>query len=110
MNTRLLALLAFAGAAAISAVSGGCQKTLSSAKVTTADGGGTSTAVAADSDGPDRGGALLWRQNCARCHNLRDPSERSDREWDVIALHMRVRGNLTAEEHRKILKFLKSAN
>lgn len=57
-----------------------------------------------------KGGAQMWAENCMRCHNYRRPRERSDREWDVIVLHMRVRGNLTANEHRQILRFLKSAN
>ncbi len=57
-----------------------------------------------------KGGAQMWAENCMRCHNYRRPRERSDREWDVIVLHMRVRANLTANEHRQILRFLKSAN
>lgn len=57
-----------------------------------------------------KGGAQVWAQNCMRCHNLRRPRERSDREWDIIVHHMRVRGNLTAEEHRLIREFLRSAN
>lgn len=56
------------------------------------------------------GGAQLWSENCVRCHNLRWPRERSDREWNLIVHHMRVRANLTAEEHRLILQFLQSAN
>ena len=55
-------------------------------------------------------GARTWVENCMRCHNLREPHERSDREWEIIVHHMRVRANLTAEEHRLILDFLKSAN
>ncbi len=55
-------------------------------------------------------GARTWAQNCMRCHNIRDPQERSDREWEIIVHHMRVRANLTAEEHRLILEFLKAAN
>ncbi len=55
-------------------------------------------------------GARTWVENCIRCHNLREPHERSDREWELIVHHMRVRANLTAEEHRLILDFLKSAN
>ena len=55
-------------------------------------------------------GARAWAQNCMRCHNIRDPQERSDREWEIIVHHMRVRANLTAEEHRLILEFLKAAN
>lgn len=57
-----------------------------------------------------KGGAQLWAQNCVRCHNIRSPSTYSDAEWDVAMHHMRIRANLTAEEHRKILEFLKSAN
>ena len=56
------------------------------------------------------GGALVWAQNCMRCHNLRRPRERSDREWDLIVHHMRVRAGLTAQEHRLIREFLQSAN
>ena len=56
------------------------------------------------------GGALVWAQNCMRCHNLRRPHERSDRQWDLIVHHMRVRAGLTAEEHRLIRQFLQSAN
>ncbi len=31
-------------------------------------------------------------------------------QWDVVTLHMRIRGNLTAEEQHAILAFLKSAH
>lgn len=55
-------------------------------------------------------GARAWVDNCMRCHNLRPPNERSDREWEIIVHHMRVRANLTADEHRLILGFLKAAN
>ena len=64
----------------------------------------------ASAAGSGNGGAQLWMENCMRCHNLRQPRERSDREWDIIVHHMRVRANLTAEEHRLIVAFLKSAN
>lgn len=56
------------------------------------------------------GGTKLWAQNCGHCHNIRSPSSYSDSQWDVVAFHMRIRANLTAEEHRKILAFLKSAH
>ncbi len=58
----------------------------------------------------ERGGAQLWGDNCTRCHNSRSPTEFSDAQWEVIAHHMRVRANLTAYEHEKILQFLKSGN
>lgn len=58
----------------------------------------------------EKGGAQLWSENCARCHNVRSPSSYSDGEWQVAMMHMRVRANLTADDHRRILEFLKSAN
>lgn len=56
------------------------------------------------------GGARLWEQNCMRCHNYRTPASLSDTQWGIVMHHMRVRANLTGEEHREILAFLKSAN
>ena len=53
-------------------------------------------------------GQRLWTQNCARCHNSRSPSDYNNVQWDVAMLHMRIRANLTAEEHRKIQRFLQS--
>lgn len=70
--------------------------------------GATDLAVAVPPRRKD--GARAWAQNCMRCHNARDPQERSDREWEVIVHHMRVRANLTADEHRLIVEFLKAAN
>jgi len=58
----------------------------------------------------NQSGATLWAQNCGHCHNIRSPDSLSDAQWDVVVLHMRVRANLTAEEHRQILAFLKSAH
>ncbi len=55
-------------------------------------------------------GAQLWAESCNRCHNYRSPSSYSDAQWSVAVHHMRVRANLTAEEEKKILTFLKSAN
>ncbi len=57
-----------------------------------------------------RSGAELWAQTCIRCHNLRSPKTLSDAQWEVAMAHMRVRANLTGEEQRKILAFLKQAN
>ncbi|HXT41630.1 MAG TPA: hypothetical protein VN887_16605 [Candidatus Angelobacter sp.] len=55
-------------------------------------------------------GAKLWAQNCGHCHNIRTPTFYSDSQWEVVVLHMRVRANLTADEHKEILAFLKSAH
>ena len=59
---------------------------------------------------PGAAGAQLWAQNCGHCHNIRSPGSYSDSQWEVVSLHMRVRANLTADEHRQILAFLKSAH
>ena len=66
--------------------------------------------VVAEAGSSGKGGAQLWTENCVRCHNIRSPSTYSDAEWDVTMHHMRIRANLTADEHKKILAFLKSAN
>jgi hypothetical protein len=59
---------------------------------------------------PSKGAAQVWALNCNRCHNIRPAGEFSDAQWDVIMHHMRVRANLTAEEHQQILTFLKASN
>jgi cytochrome c553 len=55
-----------------------------------------------------KSGAELWANNCVRCHNIRSPSNYSPAQWEVIMMHMRIRANLTPEEHKKILEFLKA--
>ena len=55
-------------------------------------------------------GARLWAQNCIRCHNIRTPASLSDRQWQIVMHHMRVRANLTGEQHESILRFLQAAN
>lgn len=57
-----------------------------------------------------KAGAQLWAENCIRCHNIRSPSNYSPAQWDAVMMHMRVRANLTPEEHKKILEFLKSGS
>ena len=64
----------------------------------------------AASPAPAKSGNQLWAENCARCHNNRSPSSYSDAQWEVVATHMRVRGNLTGPETEAILRFLQSAN
>ncbi len=55
-------------------------------------------------------GAQLWAENCRRCHNFRSPASLTDSQWEIVMLHMRVRANLTGQEHRAILAFLQSGN
>lgn len=54
-------------------------------------------------------GEELWSNNCLRCHNIRPPTMYSDTQWDVIVHHMRLRANITGQEQRAIVAFLKSA-
>ena len=51
-------------------------------------------------------GAQAWANNCARCHNMRDPKELRDDQWRAAIGHMRVRAGLTGQEARDILAFL----
>jgi len=67
-------------------------------------------AVATQKSAAGQNGATLWAQNCGHCHNIRSPDSYSDAQWSVAMLHMRVRANLTADEHKEILAFLKSAH
>lgn len=55
-------------------------------------------------------GAQTWADNCARCHNMRDPKELRDDQWRAAIGHMRVRANLTGEEARDVLAFLQGSN
>ena len=55
-------------------------------------------------------GASAWAGNCGRCHNLRDPKEFSDKNWDVIVNHMRAIAPLPGEVARDVKAFLKATN
>jgi cytochrome c5 len=87
----------------------GCSTTGSSKSGTT-DAGKPAGPSAQPTQVAQAGGAELWGRNCGHCHNIRSPSSYSDAQWEVVMMHMRVRANLTAEEHQKILAFLKSAH
>ncbi len=58
----------------------------------------------------EKSGSVLWSENCSRCHYAPDPEDYNDAQWEVIAMHMRVRTNLTEEESDKITKFLQDSN
>ena len=111
MNARVVAVfLGLAVTAVVASATAGCQKGQRSVEIATTGDAIEPETLTSHEDAQHRAGALAWSQNCMRCHNLRNPNERSDREWDVIVHHMRVRANLTADEHRLILRFLQSAN
>ena len=55
-------------------------------------------------------GSKTWSENCARCHNMRNPSDLRDDQWVTSVFHMRVRAGLTGQETRDILTFLQNSN
>ena len=55
-------------------------------------------------------GAQAWADNCARCHNMRDPRELRDDQWRAVVTHMRIRAGLTGDQTRDILRFLQESN
>jgi hypothetical protein len=76
-----------------------------------ADGKGANTSSSAASSDSYMGlsGEELWSNNCLRCHNIRPPTMYTNAQWDVIVHHMRLRANITGQEQRAIVEFLKSA-
>ena len=57
-----------------------------------------------------KSGVQLWSENCTRCHNAPGPGEFSNENWDIVATHMQVRANITGNDAKKILDFLKGTN
>lgn len=55
-------------------------------------------------------GAEVYGYSCGRCHNARAANERTDRQWDAVVAHMRVRANLTGEEARSVMAFMRALN
>lgn len=55
-------------------------------------------------------GAQSWSDHCARCHGMRDPRELRDDQWRAVVTHMRIRGGLTGQQARDILRFLQESN
>lgn len=62
------------------------------------------------SEGDVNRGAGSWSNNCARCHDMRSPTEFRDDLWKPIVTHMRVRAGLTGQQQRDILAFLQASN
>jgi mono/diheme cytochrome c family protein len=62
------------------------------------------------SEGDVNRGATTWSYNCARCHEMRGPTEFRDDIWKPIVAHMRVRAGLTGQQQRDVLAFLQASN
>ena len=71
-----------------------------------------SAGAAADSPGGTAyaRGAQAWANNCARCHAMRDPKTETDRRWQIVVTHMRLRAGLEGQTARDILAFLQGSN
>ena len=83
----------------------GCSVREPSQEIATQVGPALQTAVPVP-----KGGAQVWADNCMRCHNIRPLTSYSNTQWEVVVHHMRVRANLTAQEHRAVVEFLKAGN
>jgi hypothetical protein len=55
-------------------------------------------------------GAKVFAENCGRCHEAPNPAIHSRREWNAIALHMRGFADLSRDETRRVLIFLRTVN
>lgn len=55
-------------------------------------------------------GAKAWADNCARCHNMRDPKSLNDAQWHISTTHMRLRAGLDGSVTRDITLFLQGSN
>lgn len=55
-------------------------------------------------------GAQVYATTCARCHNARSGTERTDLEWVAIVAHMRARANMTKSQADVVLAFLQATN
>lgn len=53
-------------------------------------------------------GAKLWSVYCNECHNARPPGEKAPHEWDQEIMHMRMLGNIPADNARALVEYLKS--
>lgn len=55
-------------------------------------------------------GAQVYADSCARCHQARPGSERTDLEWIAIIAHMRARANFTKSQAAAVLAFMQATN
>jgi hypothetical protein len=52
-------------------------------------------------------GGQIFSMYCGYCHNARALAERPFSNYKNVAVHMRVRANLTGEEYAKLVAFLR---
>jgi len=99
----VIAAVAVVGGLGISLV--GCANSQQAA-----DDGNTKAPAATTTASSEKGASQLWSENCAHCHNVREPSSFSDAQWSIIVHHMRLQADLTGREQREITKLMQAAN
>lgn len=63
-------------------------------------------AVSSAAAAPAVDGALVYRDNCGRCHPARAPNELEPGQWRAVTFHMRTRAMLTRAEMLALEAFL----
>lgn len=58
----------------------------------------------------EKTGTQLWGENCGRCHNPPSPGEFNSSNWDIVGRHMRIRANITEDEEKKIVDYMKNSS
>lgn len=68
----------------------------------------TITSCAVSQKVQNKTGIQLWGENCGRCHNAPGPGEFSTSNWEIVGRHMRIRTNITEDEEKKIIAYMKT--
>lgn len=51
-------------------------------------------------------GKVLFRENCAKCHRLKDPNKYTADEWRPILMRMQKKARISDEEREKIYHYV----
>lgn len=62
--------------------------------------------LAAPASARELDGAAVYRANCGRCHQARQPDELTAEQWRTVTFHMRTRALLTPKEVEAVEAFL----
>ena len=107
ISTKALCVRCLAATGVLALLVAGCAQPAATDKGT---GSNEVFYVAQEEKAAELSGAQLWGQTCSQCHYSRSPTAFSDAQWEVVMLHMRIQADLTGEEERKVLEFLKASN
>jgi hypothetical protein len=110
MRTRSRRWVIVAAAAAAASVVVGCSSSRRESTATTKPDADNGPLSAVFGPTPHKAGAQLWAENCTRCHYVRPPDFYSAAQWELVVAHMRQRANLTGQEARQIVQFLKAGS